>query len=59
MEDILYATNVENLDLILAGPYSPNPVELLEEPLMKELLTEVQDSYDYILIDTPPYRKRD
>ncbi len=53
-EDILYSTNVENLDLILAGPYSPNPAELLEEPLMKELLTELQDIYDYILIDTPP-----
>ena len=31
MEEIIYPTNVENMDLVLAGPYSPNPAELLED----------------------------
>lgn len=53
-KEIIYATNLENLDVILAGPYSPNPAELLEESLFKQLLDDIRDSYDYIIIDTPP-----
>ena len=30
MEHVLYDTNIENLSIIFAGPYSPNPAELLE-----------------------------
>ena len=33
MKEILYDTNLENLSVIFAGPYSPNPAELLEEKL--------------------------
>lgn len=54
MEEICYGTDVENLDMVLSGPYSPNPAELLEDPLFKKLLEEVRDTYDYIIIDTPP-----
>lgn len=53
-EEIIYHTNVENLDLIAAGPYAPNPAELLEEQEFKELLAQVREKYDYIVIDTPP-----
>ena len=53
-EEICYGTDVENLDIILAGPYSPNPSELLEDPLFKELLDRARLKYDYIIIDTPP-----
>ena len=54
MDDICYATDVENFDMILAGPYSPNPAELLEDPLFNELLEKAKEKYDYIIIDTPP-----
>ena len=30
-EDIIYETNYEGFSVICAGPYSPNPAELLEE----------------------------
>ena len=30
LEEVVYDTNVENLSVIFAGPYSPNPAELLE-----------------------------
>ena len=39
MEEIIYPTNVENMDLVLAGPYSPNPAELLEDKLFENLIT--------------------
>jgi len=45
---------VENLDVITAGPASPNPSELLGSEKMKALLADVRDAYDLVLIDTPP-----
>lgn len=54
LEKIVYTTNVEKLDVVLSGPYSPNPVELLEDPTFKELLDWARAEYDYIIIDTPP-----
>lgn len=52
--EILYHTEDENLDLVFAGPYSPNPAELLEEPLFEMMLEAMRSYYDYIIIDTPP-----
>lgn len=54
MEDIIYRTNIENLDMVLAGPYSPNPAELLEEDLFGELLKYARSRYEYVIVDTPP-----
>ena len=53
-EEVIYATNIENVDFILAGPYSPNPAELVEDPLFKELIEAARKDYDYVVIDTPP-----
>ena len=54
LEQILYHTATENLDIIFAGPYSPNPAELLEEELFTNMLELLKEEYDYIIIDTPP-----
>lgn len=54
MDEVLYDTNLENLSVIFSGPYSPNPAELLEEDLFQELLEYARESFDYIIIDTPP-----
>ena len=48
-EEVIYATNIENVDFILAGPYSPNPAELLEDPLFKELIEAARKDYDYVV----------
>lgn len=53
-EEVIYKTNVTNLDMIFAGPFCPNPAELLEEPHFGMLLTKEREEYDYIIIDTPP-----
>lgn len=54
LDEVLYETNYENLTMVFAGPYSPNPSELLEESLFGDMLEEVKKRYDYIVIDTPP-----
>ncbi|MBN2491188.1 MAG: polysaccharide biosynthesis tyrosine autokinase [Planctomycetes bacterium] len=45
---------LQNLDILTAGPGLKNPAELLESPKMHRFLTAVRETYDWILIDTPP-----
>ncbi len=44
----------ENLDCLTAGAIPPNPAELLETEEFGSLLQTLQESYDYIFVDTPP-----
>lgn len=54
LDEIVYATSVENLHVVFAGPYSPNPAELLEEELFANMVKQMREQYDYVIIDTPP-----
>src|SRR5205823_12059908 len=42
------------VDVILAGRTPPNPIELIESPAMRNLISEAEDRYDLVIIDTPP-----
>jgi len=42
------------LDIIPRGTAAPNPSELLMHSRMEELLSALNEKYDYVLIDTPP-----
>ena len=46
--------DVPNLDLITSGPLPPNPPELFGKASFNHLLDEARDTYDWVLIDTPP-----
>lgn len=55
LNEVIYEVNgLENFSIIFAGPYSPNPVELLEEELFGNIFKEMGQVYDYIIVDTPP-----
>jgi capsular exopolysaccharide synthesis family protein len=54
VEEIIMPTNVNRLDVMVAGPVPPNPAELIETKKTEELFKKVSADYDYILIDTPP-----
>lgn len=54
LEKILLKTDIENLDIIFAGTFSPNPVELLEHKRFSDMIKTLREVYDYIIIDTPP-----
>jgi capsular exopolysaccharide synthesis family protein len=44
----------ENLDIISAGSPIENPSELLEKYRLEQLLNELRETYDDIIIDSPP-----
>ena len=54
VETIIHKTDYENFSVICAGVVVPNPSELLASDGMVEFLKEMENQYDYIIIDTPP-----
>lgn len=54
VEKATHSTQVENLDLIAAGPIPPNPSELLSSKMMDRVLEELRANYDIIILDAPP-----
>ena len=52
--DVIYQTNIENMDIIFCGSYCPNPAELLGHIRFKNMLDLLREEYDYIIVDTPP-----
>jgi capsular exopolysaccharide synthesis family protein len=50
----IISTEMELLDVMPSGPRPMNPVELLGDARMSELLAWAESRYDRILIDAPP-----
>lgn len=44
----------DNLHVVTCGPIPPNPPELLGSERFKRFLAEARESYDWVLIDSPP-----
>jgi tyrosine-protein kinase Etk/Wzc len=54
IDQVCHQTRFENLDFIPAGPVPPNPSELIQSPKMRELITYLQERYDFIILDSAP-----
>jgi polysaccharide biosynthesis transport protein len=54
IDSVVHETWVENLYLLASGRIPPNPSELIGSTKMRELLAELEKSYDRIIIDSPP-----
>ncbi|MBP7784191.1 MAG: polysaccharide biosynthesis tyrosine autokinase [Aliarcobacter sp.] len=54
LEEVIKNTNEKNVDIITTGALPPNPSELILTDAMKTLLDKLKESYDYIIMDTPP-----
>ncbi len=52
--EVIQSTGYPNLDIVSGGPVPPNPSELLLSQRMREFLQKAKDTYDYLIIDTPP-----
>ncbi len=58
LNEIIVPLNVESEEhfhLIPSGPIPPNPSELILGDRMQQLIQDLEQSYDYILFDTPPF----
>lgn len=53
-QDIVQPSGIDNLDFISRGKAPPNPSELLMHSRFSALMKSASDSYDLVLIDTPP-----
>lgn len=53
-EDVACETDIENFDMIFAGPSTPNPTELLGNHYFEDMMERLRGEYDYVIIDAPP-----
>lgn len=53
-ESVVVETDTPGLFFIPAGPKPPNPAELISGRAIQTLLKYLSESYDQIIIDTPP-----
>ena len=53
-EECIIHTAVEGFDFIPSGIHPPNPSELLLNGEFEGLLGKLKETYDYVVIDTPP-----
>ncbi len=55
LEEITRKTELENLFVISAGTIPPNPSEILGSAQMKKFMQKLEDIYDVIIVDSPPF----
>lgn len=51
---VVSSTLFEGVDVLPAGPYPPNPSDLLAGPAMEALIVRLQQIYDCVVVDSPP-----
>lgn len=54
LDEVIYETNIEGLNLIISGPVVPNPTEILGNQYFDDMLERLKTEYDMILVDGPP-----
>lgn len=47
-------SGLTSMHLLTAGPVAPNPLELLSDGRFSNLLAEWRNTYEFIVLDTPP-----
>ncbi|MGO1950145.1 MAG: polysaccharide biosynthesis tyrosine autokinase [Mycobacteriaceae bacterium] len=54
IEDVAQEVNADGLCVITSGPQPPNPAEMLGSKRFQSLLRELDEKYDYVIIDASP-----
>ena len=53
-EEVIFSTAINNLSVSISGPVPPNPAELLETQQITDFFEKARNTFDFIVIDTPP-----
>lgn len=53
-DEIVTPTQIPNLFCLFCGPIPPNPSEFVLSERLKEIINLAKESFDYVIIDTPP-----
>jgi polysaccharide biosynthesis transport protein len=54
IHEVTKPTGIDNLTLITAGRFTPNPSEHLASKKIEKLIEQLKNDYDLIIFDTPP-----
>ncbi|HEY0867668.1 MAG TPA: polysaccharide biosynthesis tyrosine autokinase, partial [Fimbriimonas sp.] len=54
LAEAIRSTEWDGLDCLPAGPLPPDPTEFLNSARCRQVLSEAQGQYDYIVLDAPP-----
>lgn len=54
LEECVYRSNIEGMDIVFTGVSAPNPSELLGSDKFYEMVQGMREQYDYIFIDCSP-----
>jgi succinoglycan biosynthesis transport protein ExoP len=54
LSQVIRPTPVPGLDILPAGNRAPNPAELLSSTMMRELISDLSNTYDFVVVDSPP-----
>jgi capsular exopolysaccharide synthesis family protein len=54
LQKAIQKTGIKDLYLLSRGALAPNPVDLLMSQKMRDVLRELRESFDFVVIDSPP-----
>lgn len=54
LEEVLRAYPPSRLTILFTGQVPPTPYDILKSSRLEELIEDVRQSYDYVVLDTPP-----
>lgn len=54
LDSVMQATEIPTLRVITSGPLPPNPAEMLDSQLMKQIMHELRAQSDMVILDSPP-----
>ena len=54
ISDVIVRDNLTELDIVASRALKRPPMDLLNSPRMSAIIDELRDSYDLVVIDTPP-----
>ncbi len=54
LNEIIYGTENQFLNIIFTGSYAPNPSELVSSDMFQDMINKLKNKYDYVIVDTPP-----